>query len=47
VIAMVLFLVGISLLIWAFAREWRSRLRGVSFAKTFRASGVWDQQLDG
>lgn len=47
VIAMVLVLVGISLLIWVFSRDRRSRLKGVSFAKTFRGSGVWDQQLDG
>jgi hypothetical protein len=58
VIAMALFLLGLSLvtglffltwdvLRWAFSRDWPSRLKRGSFAKTFRGSGVWDRQLDG
>ena len=54
VIAMALFLLGLSLvtwagalLTWAFSRDWPSRPKRGSFAKTFRGSGVWDRQLDG
>jgi hypothetical protein len=57
VIAMALVLLGLSLLTglffltwdlltWAFSRDWPSRPKRGSFAKTFRGSGVWDRQLD-
>jgi Na+/melibiose symporter-like transporter len=46
-LAMVLFLVGITLLAWAFGRDLSSRSKLGSFAETFQGSGVWDRQLDG
>jgi hypothetical protein len=45
--AMVWFLVGTSLLMWAVLRQVTSRSKGRFAAQASRCPGVWDKQLDG